>query len=458
MQQVSADAQLLPIFKLWYTEKRFESLLFRNSPTLRKIAKNRYGGRAYNIAALYSRGGATSGDYTVAVANAASSARNAEWSVLPGNIHTVFTITQKEILGAAKGGNKGAYIKPLINKMFAATEGTRKSFAACLFGFGCGDIGVLPTAVAAAATTATLNSDTIVKLDIGTQFFVTNGATPTSAFYDAVTRTVSAIDGNTITWTGGGATAGGWAAGSFIEINGGRDATPVASMPTGFAGWLPSIADRSGATWTTYIGTAFYGVTRSVSTNALAGWFYQRVPGELMVDALLQGIKLARRGGGVPDMIVVNDEDYMTILGEVSAQTAYMQQINMAGAKGQKTEAVRGFSKFAFAFSTSWLDKLVDDPYCPQGVAYIIDSEVVEFAALSNTAPFNEGLPAENEPGAPSVEAQSEPDTSFRLVIDDYLNVQGNSTSAEGPAAQVSLSVYGNFANHAPGHCAVVIF
>jgi hypothetical protein len=457
-QQVTSDTNLVSIYKTWYTEKRFPQLLFRNSPTLRKIQKNRVGGRAYNIAMLYGRGGATSGDYTVAVANAASSSRNAEMAVVPGNIHTVFTVTQKEILAASRGGNKGAYIKPLVNKMFAATEGTRKSFAACLFGFGCGDIGALPTAVAAAATTATLNADTIVKLDIGTQFYVTNGATPTSAFYDATVRTVSAIDGNTITWTGGGATAGGWAAGSIIELAGGRDATPAASMPTGFAGWIPSIANRSGATWTTYIGTAFYGVTRSVSTNSLAGWFYRRQPGELMIDALLQGIKLARRGGGVPDMIVVNDEDYMTIIGELHAQTAYMQQVNTAGAKNSPNQVVRGVSKMAFAFSTSWLDKLVDDPYCPQGTAYIIDSEVVEFAALSNTSPMDEGLPAENEPGAASVEAQNEPDTSFRMIIDDYLNVVPNSTSVEGPAAQVSMSVYGNFVVHEPGHCAVVVF
>jgi len=362
------------------------------------------------------------------------------------------------MLAAARGGGKGAYIKPLVNKMFAATEGTRKSFAACLFGFGCGDIGTLPTAVAAAATTAVLNYDTIVKLDIGTQFYVTNGATSISAFYDATVRTVSAIDGDTITWTGGGATAGGWAAGSYIELVGGRDATPVASMPTGFAGWLPSIAERTGAVWTTYIGTAFYGVTRSVSTNSLAGWFHKRQPGELLIDALLQGIKLARRGGGIPDMIVVNDEDYMTILGEIHAQTAYMQQINTAGAKGGTNEVTRGVSKMAFAFSTSWLDKLIDDPYCPQGTAYIIDSEVVEFAALSNTNMVDEGMPPGNEPGTPSIEGQAEPDTTFKLIIDDYLNIVPNSGSAEGPAAQVSLSVYGNFVVREPGHCSVVVF
>jgi hypothetical protein len=454
-QQVTADANLLGIYKRWYTDERFPSLLFRNSPTLRKIQKNRVGGRSYNIAMLFGRGGATSGDYTVAVANAASSSRNAEMAVNPGNIHTVFTVTQKEMLAAAKGGNKAAYIKPLINKMFAATESTRKVFAACLFGYGCGDIGTVQTATGAADTTMTLAPDTIVKLDIGTQFYVCNGVFPTSAFWDATVRTVSAIDGNTITWTGG-VTGNVWVPGNMIELVGGRDATPLASMPTGFAGWLPSLDLRTGANWATYIGTAFYGVTRSVNANALAGWFYQRAPGELLIDALVQGIMLARRGGGQPDMIVVNDQDYMTMLGEIHGQSAYMQQINTAGAKNSPNQVVRGISKLGFAFSTSWLDKVYDDPYCPRGRAYIIDSEVVEFAALSNVTPFDEGLPAENEPGAARVESVTEPDTSFKLVIDDYINITGNSTSVEGPAAQVSLSVYGNFVCREPGHCCVV--
>lgn len=454
-QQVTADALLLTIYKAWYTAERFPNLLFRNSPTVKRIKKNRIGGRDYRVSMLYGRGGAVSGDYTVAVANAASASRNAELTITPGKIFSVFNVGQLEIMAAKD--MKGAYVKPLINRMFAATEGARKAAAATFFGYGYGDIGTLPNAVAAAATTATLNSDTVLKLDVGTQFYVVNSTTdPSAAFYDATVRTVSAIDGNTITWTGGGATAGGWAAGSFIEIVGGRDAATLRNMPTGMAAWLPSLGNRSGAGWTTFIGTAFYGVTRSVSTNALAGWFYQRQAGESLANALIQGIKLCRRGGGVPSLIVVNDEDYMSLLIELQAQTSYMQQTNIP-TKGTKPEAVTGMNALKYAFSTSWLDKVIDDPYCPQGTAYILDEEVIEFAALSNTQMLDDGIPNE-QPGTASVESAAEPDMTFKLTIDDYLNVQGNSTSTEGPASQVSLAVYGNWVVHEPGHCAIVAF
>lgn len=455
-QRVTADTYLAGIYKTWYTDKRFPNLLFRNSPSLRKIQKNRIGGAEYGVSMLYGRGGAVSGDFTVAVANAASSSKNAEMKVKPGNVFSVFNVTQKEILAAQD--KRGAYIKALINKMFAATEGARKVMAACWFGHGYGEIGVLPSDVAGAATTATLNPDTLVKLDIGTQFMVANSTNlPNAAYYDANVRTVSAINGNVITWTGGGATAGGWAAGSILEIYGGRDATPAPNMPTGLGGWLPSVQNRSGSDWNTYIGTAFFGVTRSASVNALCGWFYQKTAGERLSDALIQGIKLARRGGGVPNMIIVNDEDYMTIMGELQAYLQYSQQINTAGAKNAKNEVAHGISQMRFAFSTSWLEILYDDPYCPKGTAYILDTDVVEFAALSNVEQLNDGIP-ENEPGTPTVESQAEPDTAFKLIIDDYLNIVPNSSSAEGPAAQVSLSFYGSFVVHEPAHCAIVKF
>lgn len=456
-QQVTADAYLLTLYKTWYTDKRFPNLLWRNSPLLKKIERNRIGGKEYGVAMLYSRGGAVSGDYTVAVALAAAASRNAEMKVLPGNLFSVFNITKKEILASQQ--KNGAYNKSFINRMFGSLEGARKIMAACLFGHGYGDVGQLPSDVAAAATSMALDYATVIKLDLGMVFYVTNGSLPSAAFYDAVARTVSAIDGNTITWTGGGATAGGWAAGSWVEISGGRDATPARNMPTGLAAWLPIIANRTGATWTTYIGTAFYGVTRSTAVNQLAGWYYRRTAGQTKADAVVQGLMFARRGGGVPDMIVLNDEDFHDIILEVDAQLAPMQKINTSQGGGDKNAVTRGLSQLKFAFSTSWLEKVIDDPYCPKGTCYILDSEVIEFAALSSTEEvFDDGVGGENEPGAATVESAKEPNTDFGLKLDDIIDIDGNATSAEGPAAQVSISLFGTFVVHEPGHCAVIEF
>jgi hypothetical protein len=460
-QQTTADAALLTIYKTWYTEKRFPNLLFRNSPTLKKIAKNRFQGKEYRFAALYGRGGATSGDYTVAVALASSMSKNIEFVVTPGNVFSVFTVTQKEVL--ASQSKQGAYVKALINRMFAATEGARKLLAANLFGWGYGDVGQVTTAMASAATVITVNWDTVVKLDVGMQINFTNytsaTATPACAFVGSTFVTITSIDGQNVHFAAT-ACAGGATVGSWIVVSGGQDNVLGAgnpNMPTGFGQWLPALLNRTGANWTAYATTAFYGVTRSAATGQLMGWFYKQQPGDLLSDAIVQGLKMARRGGGVPDMIVINDEDFATVMYELQQNMTYFQMTNSSPEKAGTNEVTRGISAFRASFSKSFVDILYEDPYCPKGLCYILDSEAIEFVALNNVEAINDGVP-NNEPGHESVESQSEPDTSFRLMIDDYINTAPNSTSAEGPAVQVSLSFYGNFVVHEPGHCAVVAF
>jgi hypothetical protein len=455
-QQVTADAFLLGVYKRYYTDERIKGVFFRNSPVGREITKNRVEGQSYNFTVPYDRGGAVSGDYTVAVAAAASSVKTAEFAVQPGKIHSVFIVTQNEILAART--KRGGYLRSLALKLFGSLEGTRKMFAASLYGYGIGDIGFLPVAAVAGLNAFTVSYDTVVKMAIGTQFYVTNGNLPTSAVYDANIRTVSAIDGTTITFTGVAITAGGWAVGSIVYIVGGRDATPAPNMPTGLAGWIPYLANRTGVNWTTYVATAFYGVTRSTSTNGLAGWFTQRANGELYIDAVVRGVSLARRGGGVPDIIAINDEDWLTMNGEVNQQTTMMQQINTSGAKNAKTEVARGLAALRFAFSTNWIEYVYDDPYCPKGYAWILEKDSFEFVSLTNVQKVIEDGVTGNEPGAAVAEDQDDVDTTFKLLIDDFINIAPNSTSTEGPAAQVSVSLVGNFAARSPGHNSVIVF
>ena len=460
-QQVTADAFLLGAYKRYYTDKRVRGCFFRSSPVGREIEINKWEGQTYQFTIPYDRGGNTSGDYTVAVANAASSAKTAEMAVTTGNIFTVFNVTQKEYLGART--KRGGYLKALGLKFFASCESTRKNFGACLYGYGIGDIGYLPNLVATGAATATLNSDTICKLAIGSQFLIipfgATGTLPSGAAYDATVRTVSAIDGNAIAWTGGVVGATPWAAGSMIYINGGRDAGLNPNMPTGLAGWIPYLGTRTGANWAAYNATAFYGVIRNASTNMLAGWYYQKTNGQLFMDALVNGVAYVRRGGGVPDMIAINDNDWLTMNGEMNQQTAMMQQINTTGAKNQKNEVTRGLAALRFSMSTNFLEYVYDDPFCPLGYAWILDREVMEFVTYTNTEKIIKDGIVGNEPGAAAADDnQEEPDTTFKLNIDDYISITGNSTSTEGPAAQVSVSLLGNFAYREPGHGACVDF
>ena len=468
-QAVSTLTSISNILKTWYTDKKFESLLFRNSPTISRIEKNRIGGKEYAISMLYGRGGATSGDYTVAVANSASTAQNAEMKVQPGKIFSVFNLTQLAMLAGQAGNNtKANYIMPLVNLMFAATEGLRKTAASAVFASGYGELGqvgaggILTTIVG--SNTSNMTPDVVVKMDIGTVFSVTNsGVTllPSATLrtsVNTVTAIGSVVAGTNlypVTFTATAVET--WVSTDWIELAGSRDGSQNPNLPTGLGGWLPSYYNRTGASWTTYIGTSFYGVTRSVATDRLAGNFYLRniAGSEKYTDALLEGIRLVRRAGGVPDMIVVNDLDFKTILSEVNGQTQYFQS---ADAKASKVDITKGAGAVNVQFQSSWVEKIVDDPYCPLGTAYILDSSVIEFAGLSKAdAVFDDGVP-NNEPGRPDATSVSAPDTTFKLVIDDWLNVQQGSGASDGPSMQVTLALYGNFVVRNPASCAVIKF
>lgn len=461
MADVTSDAYLLTIYKTYYTDDKMEQLLFRNSPVARKIKKSRITGKEYAFAMLYGRGGAVAGDFTVAVANSASQTRNAEMRVQPGRIFSVFNITQLEKM--ASSDKRGAYVPAIVDRMFGATEALRKTYASALYATGYGEVGQVPAVpagnYAVGQLSLTLTNATIIKIDVGTKFQVTTTTLPSGNLAPTV-HTVTAIDGNDIHFSGvvpdiGGGV--GYIADAWMELEGSRDGSGNPLLPVGLAGWIPSLDDRTGAVWLAYIVAPFNGVVRNVATDRLAGGFYKNTGAQKYSDCISEGIRIVRRQGGVPTMIVLNDEDYMTVMGELQTNTNYWQAINTSD-KGSKNSVTRGISEMKFAFSTSYLDLVYDDPYLEAGTCYILDEKVIEFVGLSNVdTPINDGVQG-NDPGAQSLDGISEVDLQFRFVIDDYINIVPGTATQDGPGAQVSLSLYGNWIVRNPAHNCVVKF
>lgn len=455
---ITSDAALLTIYKTWYTDEKMENLLFRSSPVAKIIKKTRVGGKTYNFAALYSRGGAAAGDMTVAVTQAAGgTSKNAEFAVTTGQLFSVFNITQQEIL--ASQNVKGAYVPAAVNKTFAATDAFRKIFATSLYGMGYGEIGlaVVATTIVGSNTVDFVDKSLIVKLDIGSVFRVTNGALPSSTLRTSV-NTVTAISGTTVTFTATAIET--WAATDWVELNGCRDgSSPL--LPVGLRGWLPDLANRTGGTWTTYIGTSFFGTDRSVYADRLAGNFILRNSGasEKYTDAIVRAVEAVRIAGGNPKMLVLSPYDWRYIVSEIQAQQTYFNQQNFGGKASTTANTVaRGLQDMSYMFSTSWVDKVMDDPFCPQGVAYILDEDVLEFACLSNVdKPLDDGI-TPGAPGSPDVDSTGSPEMQYKFIIDDYITIQPGANTVNGPAAQVSLNMYGAWCVRNPAHCAVVKF
>jgi hypothetical protein len=156
-------------------------------------------------------------------------------------------------------------------------------------------------------------------------------------------------------------------------------------------------------------------------------------------------------------MLVVNSIDYNKMVSEMGAQTSYFQSINTGG-KVNKNEVARGISDMKYAFSTTWVDKVWDSPFCPQFTAYILQEDTLEFACLTNSeGPLNDGI-TENNPGKQALTDVKAPETNYYWLIEDYITSQPGANTANGPALQVIVQLFGSWVVHNPSKCCVINF
>lgn len=454
---ISASQSILSMLKVWYKDG-VSNLMFRNSPVLKELGKIRVEGKTQNFSAMYGRGGAVGGSFTVAKSNAQNNSRNVEFSVTPGQLFSVYTMNSKEV--QASVSKRGAYMKVAGAKMFAASEGFRKTLAAALYGRGYGEIAVIDTAnnqsvnaIATSGTDVVLPSDAVMKLDVGSWVAFKSSINATSAVGRAE---VTAITGNTVTFAAITSEVSVTPGTTVICLDGSIDASGNPLLPMGLDGWLPVVGNRTGETWRTYIGTQFFGVTRNVAADRLAGAYVIGAASEKYSETVKALLMKCRRQGSQADMIIMNDEDFLSFSAEIETTNTYMTQTSTKARK----EASVGFSGFSASFSTNFIENIIDDPYCPKGKFYILDKTAVELWSYTNVDKIDDGV-AGNNPGKQdpmTMDGEGKEHDPYGLIIDDYINVQPGSGSVDGPDVDVTLQFFGSFVVTNPSLCGVGIF
>ena len=451
---ISTNDNIKALLKVYYKDG-VENLMFRNSPLLKKLQKNRIEGKTYNFSAMYGRGGAVAGDFTKARNLAASVSKNVEFAVEPGQLFSVYTMNAKEVQASVT--RRGAYMKVAGAKMFAASEGFRKTLAASLYGRGYGELCFAPASVSFTQDTAadiTLPMDAIMKIDVGSELVIKTSVAGDSTSIKA-TLTVNAITGTNVNVTPSATYE--TAATDVICLAGSMDASGAPLLPVGLGGWLPAVGSRTGINWQTYINSKFFNVERKAAPDRLAGAFYAEASSTAKkanaVEALLMQV---RRQGSLADMIVMNDEDWLAMSAEIATSNTYFTQTSTKESK----KAAIGFDSFAASFSTNYVENIIDDPYCPKGEFFILDSTAVEFDTLTNTDKVEDGV-AGNNPGKPdpmSDENNGHEADPYKLIIDDYINVQAGEADVNGPCSEVTLMLFGTFAVTNPSNCGHGLF
>lgn len=467
MAGITADAGIKNILKVWYKDGVENLLVPRNDPLLREVKFTKVEGKEQRFAALYSRGGAVSADFLVAKNKAARTAKNAEFVVTPGQLFSSYVFNAKEVQSSLS--KRGAYMKIAGNKFFAANQAFRSTLAASLYGRGYGEIGLWTSPASAvdmvANTAYTLNLplDATAKIDIDSSIVLKT----TVAGAEAVECVVTGIDEAT-----GNVTvlpqANYDVANSttyVIALKGSMDGASGAAgnpiMPMGLDGWLPIVNGRkdgeSDTKWSTYIGTTFMGVNRSVAPDRLAGQFYQEASSSAKksnsVTALLRKV---RRAGGVPDIILMNEGDWYELAKEIETTNTLFTQTSEKG----KKKATMGFSDFAAAFSTNWIDNIYDSPYVPAGKFYILDKTAIEYFVYTNADPVKDGIDG-NNPGKQDVmdaDNKGHEDDPFKLLIDDVLSVVPGEATSDGESVRASINFFGSLAVTNPSVCGVGVF
>lgn len=450
---VTTENSILAILKQFYAKEGVQSLLFRNSPVLKKIGKTRVEGKSQSYSAMYGFGGAVSSDYTVALNNATNQAKNIEFLVTPGQLFSVYQLNAKEIQASLT--KRGAYMKVAGNKHFAATEGMRKSLAAAFYGRGYGELAILGTANAAIvaagptspATTVkiTLPDDAIIKFDVGSKLAI---KTSVAATAEATVLKVVSITGNTVEVEIETAYAGASAT-DVITIAGSIDGAGNPLMPVGLGGWLPIVEKRNaaGSYWPTYIAAKFFNVQRNLASDRLAGAFYDGTAnvGEKKSISVQKLLKAVRRAGSKADLIVMNDDDFFDLSQEIESTNTYFTKTSTKESK----KASVGFGEITASFSTNYIENIVDDPYCPKGQFYVLDSDTVELWSYTNTEYVDDGI-AGNEPGkimnADTDNDKGKEDAPYKLLIDDYISVQPGTPTINGPISIVATTLFATYA------------
>lgn len=439
---ISTEQGILAMLKVYYAKEGLQNLLFRNDPFLKMVKKNRVEGKQQNFSAMYSRGGAVSANYLTAKSLASTTAQAKEFQVTPGQLFSACVFNNKELL--ASKTQRGAYLPVASAKMFANAESFRKTLAVAVYGTGHGELFSNTAALAMTADTDVAQTwpvHAIMGVDIGSQVeykatadATTVGATGTVVAIDMASKTVTVKPDTTYTLAIGG----------VVCIAGCTDGDGNALLPVGIAGWLPVTAPTSG--------DSFFGVDRSVAPDRLAGNRYVAGVGESKIEAIKNAILQVSRYGSKADIIVMNDADRLALANEIENKT-YFTKVD--GGKS-KAKAEVGFADIGFSVDKNFLDNVIGSPYCPEGVAYVLDSEAVELWTYSNADKINDGA---TDPYKPEVSGETDvQDKPYQLLVDDLFSIQPGVDTASGPAAPVSINFYGEFVVTNPSMCAVIKF
>ncbi|AKU93377.1 hypothetical protein AKJ09_00041 [Labilithrix luteola] len=361
-----------PVLKQYYTPAKVETLVFTSS-TLAVMPKDTGGsGSSYEGAIRSAITSAVSATDTVAFTSTSSSIYK-RWSC-PWRSGYARALVSGEVLDKA-GNDKGAFVKAVISETEGAYSAIGQQIGSFLFSNGGGALGQLDGGTAAGGTSDVTTTNVTLKNPSDAIKFrpgqvlklaTTDG---TSGAVKAGSVTLTAVD----IFTGVLTASGNWSAGIGTAANtdylfaDGDFGLAFQGIPA----WLVANSKRAGNA----LSTLFNGVDRSTDPVRLAGVAFSG-GGAPKKESLIQAGMMLHRLNGKPTHIIMNDLDFadiakdLTTASRIVTETAY------------KNPQI-GFSAIEYVAPFGAV-KIMTDPFCPQGVAYILDIKTWKMPSMGS--------------------------------------------------------------------------
>lgn len=385
------DNSYLAMLKEYWIKEGVQNAIGRDSRLLPKFDIIRVVGKEQCIAINSGFGGAISGDYTKALANIASQGDVQAFHYTPGRMFSLYKVSPAEY--EVSKNYDGATMKLEGVKHGVSLQRMRKALSGAIYSRGYGElcvIGVTTALSTSADTTYTVPFNVYMQITTGTKLAFKATVDGAEAATMTVTSKVTYTGGTTGDITVRGDSAYTPAATDILAFAGATvlsSGNQVPRWPVGLGGAFPTVAGRSGATWTSFIGNTYYGVNRSRDVNGLAGTFIddRANASATYKSTVKKALLVGDANGSKADLLVLNSFDWDALSNEIEASSLYYSNVKDGGGK---RKAGIGISDIDVNFYTTIVERVVADPFCPKGTFYLLDSEQIKFLSFFDADPY----------------------------------------------------------------------
>lgn len=342
------------MLKEFYTPDRVAKLILERSPLLAMLPKRRVDGKYTSVPVIYAQSPGRSATFSSVSpevsGGVAGSSSTVQFQIETAQDYALATISRKVML--ASQGNAGAFLPAAKVNIDGAMAQLRRSLGITLYRSGSGSKGRILSG--GSGTTWTLyNREDAVNFQVGERLVqddVDGGGTVGTQVYvvEAVNRSAGTLTVDTAT--------------SSADDNYLFSAGDYDKVQKGLAAWIPDSAPGA---------TTFFGVNRSVDTDALGGVRFDG-SGQLRYEALIDAqSECSMIGDGRPTHAFCNPVDFRQLVKELEAQVQRTRQVTTEVPVRKGSSTTVGFTGISIVGDGGEMT-LYADRFCPPDRCYLL--------------------------------------------------------------------------------------